>query len=319
MVPVTDVLLDVDTGVDDALAILFAVRHPGLRVRAISCVNGNTDVDQVVRNTLKVLDAAGAPDIPVATGARQALIEPPRDARHVHGQDGMADLGLPVSRRQAVDVHAVELLRQLIRTGTEPVTILALAPLTNIALLLRTYPEVAAGIARIVSMGGSASRGNATPVAEFNVWSDPEAAAIVYASGIPVTMYGLDVFPLVTVTPQRTAELAASAEPGARLAGRLLAHQSMRLGGDPKPAWVGDAGAACSVADPAGLVTRKLPVRVELSGASTRGQTVVDHRSEKGEDEVHGVNAVGTPVDVALDLDAERYRELFLKTVVGGR
>jgi pyrimidine-specific ribonucleoside hydrolase len=151
-VAVTDILLDVDTGVDDALAILFAVRHPALRLRAITCVNGNTQVDQVVRNTVRVLDAAGAPDIPVALGARQALIDPHRDSRHVHGLDGMADLGLPESSRRPVDVHAVELLRQMIRTATEPVTILALAPLTNIALLLRTFPEVAERVERIVSM-----------------------------------------------------------------------------------------------------------------------------------------------------------------------
>lgn len=316
----TDILLDVDTGVDDALAILFALRHPDLRVRGISCVNGNTRIDQVVRNTLKVLDAAGAPDIPVAAGARRALLAPHLDARHVHGMDGLADLDLPESTRSTVEVHAVELLRELIRAATEPITLVTLAPLTNIALLLRTFPEMAEGIERIMSMGGSASRGNATPVAEFNVWQDPEAAAIVYGSGLPLTMYGLDVFTQVAVPAPDFAALAASEEPGARLAGRLLAHQSARLGGDePQPGRIGDAGAVCAVAEPDGLDTRRLPVRVELAGVATRGQTVVDHREEPGEDEVHGVHAAGARLDVALDVDAARYQKLFVATISGRR
>src|SRR5882757_8369019 len=132
----TEIILDVDTGVDDALAILFAVRHPDLRLRAITCVAGNADVDQVVANTLRVLDAAGAPDVPVARGADRPLLEPRRDARHVHGTDGMGDLGLPASARQPVAVHAVELLRREILAAPTPVTLITLAPLTNIALLL---------------------------------------------------------------------------------------------------------------------------------------------------------------------------------------
>src|SRR5437762_13899031 len=107
-----ELILDVDTGVDDALAILFAARHPGVHLRAISCVAGNTNVDQVVANTLRVLDAAGAGDVPVARGAAQPLIEPWRNAHHIHGQDGMADTGLPPSRRRVADAHAVEVLRR---------------------------------------------------------------------------------------------------------------------------------------------------------------------------------------------------------------
>ena len=134
------VVLDVDTGVEDALALLLAVRHPALELRAVSCVAGNTHVDQVVANTLKVLDAAGAGDVPVARGAERPLLEPARDAHHVHGADGMADLGLPDSPRRPVDVHAVELLRRTILDSAEPVTLVTLAPMTNAALLLRTYP-----------------------------------------------------------------------------------------------------------------------------------------------------------------------------------
>jgi pyrimidine-specific ribonucleoside hydrolase len=320
----TEIILDVDTGVDDALAILFAVRHPGLRLRAISCVSGNADVDQVVANTLLVLDAAGAGDVPVARGAASPLLEPRRDARHVHGVDGMADLGLPLSGRRPVAVHAVELMRREIMAAAEPVTLITLAPLTNIALLLRSHPEVIDRIGRVMTMGGSASVGNATPVAEFNVWHDPEAAAVVFGAGLPMTMYGLDVFYGASVPRAGAEELAAGSDPAGRLAGRLLLHAADRYGHDFRiteagGAGLGDAGAVCAVADPGGLVTRPLPVSVELTGALTRGMTVVDHRNVVGEDVVHAGAVEPRPlVDVALGVDGPRYRKLFLSTLSGG-
>jgi pyrimidine-specific ribonucleoside hydrolase len=324
----TEIILDVDTGVDDALAILFAVRHPDIRLRAISCVAGNTDVDQVVANTLRVLDAAGAGDVPVARGAATPLLATLRHARHVHGADGMGDLGLPESTRRPVGEHAVELLRREILAAPEPVTLVTLAPLTNIALLLRTHPEVTGNLAKVVTMGGSASVGNASPVAEFNVWHDPEAAAIVFGTGLPLTMYGLDVFYGVAAPRPAAEELAASDEPGARLAGRLLLHASDRYGHDhrlaePGGAGLGDAGAVCAAIDPEGLTTRRMPVTVELAGALTRGQTVADHRTVVGEDAVHGLMAGEQLVDVALGIDNARYRDLYLSTVdisaAGGR
>lgn len=219
------VVIDCDTGVDDALALLFAVRHPGLDLRAVTCVAGNTDVDGVVRNTLTVLEQAGAPQVPVARGAERPLIEPVRVARHVHGSDGMGDLGLPAPTRRAADTDAVTLLRHAILSSPRPVTLVPTAPLTNIALLLRTHPEVVRNIGRIVFMGGAVTTGNATPVAEFNVWHDPEAAAVLLTAGVPITMYGLDVFTRVVVPGADVRRLRASAEPGARLAGDLLAHR----------------------------------------------------------------------------------------------
>ncbi|MEY9487421.1 inosine-uridine nucleoside N-ribohydrolase [Streptomyces calvus] len=227
------VIIDCDTGVDDALALLFAVRHPGLDLRAVTCVAGNTDVAGVVRNTLTVLEQAGAPDIPVARGAERPLIEAPRSARHVHGHDGMGDLGLPAPRRTPADVDAVTLLRREILASPRPVTLVPTAPLTNIALLLRTHPEVTRNIERIVFMGGAAGAGNATAVAEFNVWHDPEAAAILLTAGVPITMYGLDVFTRVVVPGADVRRLRASTEPGTRLAGELLAHRPATPGSRP--------------------------------------------------------------------------------------
>ncbi len=339
----TPVLLDVDTGVDDALAILFAVGHPRIELLGITCVAGNTSLDNVVENTLRVLDIAGAPDLPVAGGALRPLIEPPRPS-HVHGADGLGDLTSEAefasrSRRSRDERHAVDLLRDLLLDAPEPVTVVALAPQTNLALLLRQHPELAPRIERILFMGGSASVGNATPVAEFNVWHDPEAAAIVLDSGVPAFMYGLDVFNQVTVAEPDADDLAASPRASARLAGRLL---HFRMADDPdavSPAQdsaaatpasqdiapysghIGDAGALCALVDPGALRVERHPVRVELAGFA-RGQTIVDRRQRTGEDAVHAAahpraGALPQPVevDVTLDVDRERYARLFLDTI----
>ncbi|MFF3963644.1 nucleoside hydrolase [Streptomyces griseorubiginosus] len=312
------VIIDCDTGVDDALALLFAVRHPGIVLRAVTCVAGNTDVDGVVRNTLTVLEQAGAGDIPVARGAERPLIEPVRTAQHVHGLDGMGDLGLPAPTRVAVDVDAVTLLRREILASPRPVTLIPTAPLTNIALLLRTHPEVVRNIERIVFMGGAVATGNATPVAEFNVWHDPEAAAVLLTAGVPITMYGLDVFERVVVPAADVQRLRASAEPSLRMAGELLAHRDPASSGDPTPTGgLGDAGAVCAVVDPDGLTTELLPVEVSLAPGPTRGQTVVDRRRRPGESEIHEGGREVTLVDVGLDVDVERYVKLWLTAVEG--
>ena len=311
------VIIDCDTGVDDALALLFAVRHPGIDLRAVTCVAGNTDVDGVVRNTLTVLEQAGAPDIPVGRGAERPLIEPARSARHVHGSDGMGDLGLPAPARTPADVDAVTLLHREILASSRPVTLVPTAPLTNIALLLRTHPEVTRNIERIVFMGGAVACGNATPVAEFNVWHDPEAAAILLTAGVPITMYGLDVFQRVVVPGADVRRLRESAEPGTRLAGDLLSHRPATpdVAADSEAGGIGDAGAVCAVVDPAGITTRLLPVEVSLAPGPTRGQTIVDRRPRPGEAEIHNGLREQPLVDVALDVDVDRFVKLYLTTV----
>jgi pyrimidine-specific ribonucleoside hydrolase len=320
------IILDVDTGVDDACALLLAGMHLGVDLRAVTCVGGNASVGDVVRNTLKVLDTIGRPDVPVARGAARPLLEPAREARHVHGEDGMADLGWPSSNRAVDRRHAVELLRDLLSRAASAgpagrITLVPLAPLTNIALLLRTYPEAAAGLREIVFMGGAAQAGNATASAEFNVWQDPEAAAIVLESAaeldIPVVMYGLDVFYDVRVSGEQAAELVAVGGRGpAELAGRLIHYQCGRFG--QPDATIGDAGAVCAVIDRAGLTTERLPVRVELAGTYSRGRTIVDRRDWSGDlaHDPHGL--APTSVEVALSVDADRYAELWLRTLKEG-
>ena len=314
--PTIPVLLDVDTGVDDALAILFAVAHPDIEVLGISCVAGNASLERVVENTLRILDVAGAPDIPVAAGARRPLISPARSASHVHGEGGLGTVHLPPGERSPEPVNAVELMRRLITNSPRPVTVVALAPQTNLALLLRQYPDLAENIERIVFMGGSASVGNATAVAEFNVWHDPEAAAIVLDAGIPTFMYGLDVFNQVSVDRDVAAALEAGDSGYGRVVGALLANRVARSENSAAEytGLIGDAGALCALVDPDALTTRLLPVRVELTGYG-RGQTIVDQRRRVGEDIVHGTAGTWEVVEVALDVDAPRFARLFLDTL----
>jgi len=310
------VILDVDTGLDDACALLLAARHPELDLKAVTCVGGNVGLDDVVINTLTVLEAAGRPDVPVARGAALPLLQPVRAAPHVHGVDGLGDLDWPRSTRTTDTRHAVELLRDVLRdaaTTGDRVTLIPLAPMTNIALLLRTYPEAAAGLREIVFMGGAAGIGNATASAEFNIWTDPEAAAIVLAAsrdlGIPLTMYGLDVFYDVVVTLDQARALSGS--PSAELAGKLIEKRSERFGSDGGS--IGDGGAVCAVIDPSGLTTREYPVRIELSGGWSRGRTIVDTRHAA--DVANDPHGPATPIRVATAVDGKRYAELWLATV----
>jgi pyrimidine-specific ribonucleoside hydrolase len=215
----------------------------------------------------------------------------------------------------------VELLRDVCVTAAEagePVTIVPTAPLTNIALLLRTDPEAARGIAEIVFMGGAAQAGNATASAEFNVFHDPEAAAVTLDAAahlsIPVTMYGLDVFYDPVVTRAEAAELAAVGGRGAaELAGLLIEFQCERFG--QEAATIGDAGAVCAVIDPDALTTQVLPIRVELAGHWSRGRTIVDRRDWSGDlsHDPHGEPPIR--VKVALGVDRERYARLWRETI----
>jgi pyrimidine-specific ribonucleoside hydrolase len=175
--------MDVDTGVDDAYALMFAARHPELDLLGVTCVDGNVDVDQVVANTITVLDAAGGHEVPVARGAERPLLSEPHYSHIVHGADGLGDLGISQSTRRPVAEHAVEFLRTTVAASPKPVVLVTSAPLTNIALLLRTYPRVVENLARIVTMGGSAGAGNATPTAEFNTWHDRRRRRSCSAAG----------------------------------------------------------------------------------------------------------------------------------------
>lgn len=315
------VYIDVDTGVDDALALLMAIRHPALDVRGVTTVVGNVDLDQVTRNTLQVLEVAGATDIPVAAGAGRPLVAPARSAAAVHGQDGLGNASLPVPRIAPLTKDAVAFLRDELLSAPEPVSIIALAPLTNIALLLQSAPEVKPKIRKLAIMGGAVEIGNATPVAEFNIYHDPEAADIVFRSGVPILLYTLDVFRQVTFTQEEVGHLFAT--PGeleslshpdtpSALAGHLFHFLFRNFGRNAVS--IGDAGCVASLIDDSGLTKSLFPVYVETAGKHCRGQTVVDRRAR---DMVNrrGEKEVPCNVDVALNIDVEFYRDMFRQAV----
>ena len=310
------ILLDVDTGTDDALAILYAVRHPGLDVLGISCVTGNSSVEQVVTNTLKVLDAADAPYIPVSRGATHPLVEPSHPLGSAfHGEDGLGGVVLPDPARSPSGLTAVELLQRQITASPDPVTLVGLAPQTNLAMLLTLYPEVIANLDRIVFMGGSASAGNVTAVAEFNVWQDPEAASCVIESPVPATMYGLDMLTRVAVNQAVADEFCTAAHTGTRLAGELLYRRGARSErpGKDYVGLIGDAGALVYLTNPELFSARTLPVRVNLSGIG-RGQTIVDQRPVV-RDEATWAGDPWPRIDVVLDADVAAAAEVFTTTI----
>ena len=309
---VKKVLLDVDTGVDDAHALLLALRAPALEVIGITTVAGNVDIEQVTANTLKVLDIARAPDIPVAKGMAHPLVEPTHYVPEIHGQDGLGNLNPPPSKRELVNAHAVNFLIETLMAAPEPITLIPLAPLTNIGTALRLEPRIGEKIEQIVLMGGSAfAGGNATQWAEANIFYDPEAAHIVFSSGLPIVMYGWDVYVQVEFTRQEVQEFLDSPNPRAQFAGRLMMYDINTFG--LEAAGIGDAGAVAAVIQPQGLTTRHMHVTVELHGAETRGMTVVDPRT-----------MVITPdrpprpanVQVGVAVDAQAFKELYRETLL---
>jgi pyrimidine-specific ribonucleoside hydrolase len=316
------VVLDVDTGVDDACALLLAALHPRLDLRAVTCVGGNAPLADVVRNTLLVLETAGRDDVPVGAGALRPLVGDPVDARHVHGSDGMADLGMPAPSLRLDQRSALDLLRDTIDAAAaegERVTVVSLAPMTNLALLARVHPAAFGRIGRLVFMGGGANVSNATAAAEFNVFHDPEAAAIVLDAcahhGVPVTMFGLDVFYDPLVTDVQVAGLREVDTPVARLAAGLISYHHRRFAN--AGATIGDAGAVGILLEPNAVRVERLPVRVELTGTWTRGRTVVDRRDWGGHlhHDPHGL--APAMVDVALELDGPRIADLWVRTMRG--
>ena len=307
------IYLDVDTGVDDALALLLAARSPDLDIRGVTCVSGNVPVDLVVRTTLDVLEVAGASHVPVARGMDVPLLETMVNAAEIHGKNGLGGIEIAQSASEPLSVHAVEFLRRELTNVSEPITIVALGPLTNVATLIRTYPEVVSKIDEIVVMGGAIGPGNVTPTAEFNIRQDPEAADIVFGSGIPILLYIWDVFVKVAFVRSEIESFSNSSNNSVALAGNLLKSMLERFG-RPKTS-IGDAGAVACILNAKAITAKQLPVAVELSGKYTRGQTVVDQRPPDLADLEEGDLQVVMPntIRVVVDVDVNGLRDTFVE------
>ena len=268
------VILDCDPGIDDAFAIAFGCGHPGLELCGVTTVAGNVGLAKTTRNALAVLEFLGRPDVPVAAGSPAPLLRLFTDAHDVHGKTGLGTASLPEPSGRPVAAHAVDFLIEQIAAAPGEVTLVATGPLTNIALAVRRYPPLVTQVADFIIMGGSAGRGNTTPAAEFNIWCDPEAAAIVFAAGWRVTMAGLDV----THQALATAEVRDRLRALGRLSDDLLLPALSRYrsradsGGQP----VHDVCALALVAAPGLFGCRPARVEVETQGRLTAGMTVTD-------------------------------------------
>ncbi|MDP9391255.1 MAG: nucleoside hydrolase [Actinomycetota bacterium] len=274
-------VIDTDPGIDDALAILLALASPEVDLRLVTTVHGNVELAQSTENALRVLHLAGRSDVPVAAGAASSLVHPqPERAGHVHGVAGLGGVELPRSPATVDPRPAVVALAELLTSSPNPVTVAAVGPLTNLALLLRVFPDAAARIGRLVVMGGSAARGGTvTAAAEFNMWADPEAAQAVLASTLPTVLVGLDVTCPTVLHEAGIAHVAGAGPIGAQAAAMLQqALDHTRPSGKPGVV-VHDALAVTEAIRPGFLGTVRRDVVVDTGPGAGRGQTLVDRRA----------------------------------------
>jgi inosine-uridine nucleoside N-ribohydrolase len=293
------ILLDCDPGHDDAIALLLALASPEVELVGVTTVAGNQTLEKTTANAIRVLDFIGRDDVAVAAGAERPLVREPFVAAYVHGETGLDGPDLPPPQREPLEQHAVEFLAEHVG-GT---TLVAVGPLTNVALLLAEHSE--ARPERIVLMGGSIGLGNVTPAAEFNIWADPEAATRVFASGLDVTMIGLDVTHQALLRDEHVERLRVSGRTGrmvAELYDFFHRFHAKTYGFTGSP--IHDAVALAHVFRPDLVETEHRHVAIECDSELTRGRTVVDlWRRTENEPNAH----------VGVGVEGEAFVELLLE------
>jgi purine nucleosidase len=311
-------VIDVDTGIDDAFALLYACALEEARILGVSTVVGNVSLAAATRNTRAVLTLAGRPDIPVWPGAATAISIAVKDASEVHGKTGLGHAILPEPDEPAVrsQLHAADSIIGAARSHSGRLTLCATGPLTNIALAVLREPELPRLVRRFVIMGGAYSEpGNVTPAAEFNIWHDPEAARIVFRAfggvgGAPVIAVGLDVTRKTIIDESDVAAIAsriADKPHGPKLtrflqdASRFYFERMEKMLGK-RIFTMHDPLVVAVALDPTLVETRRAAVDVETAGRLTTGATIVDWRGQWG-------RLANT--EVALAVDADRFRDLF--------
>ncbi|MGI8572148.1 MAG: nucleoside hydrolase [Solirubrobacteraceae bacterium] len=302
----TDVILDCDPGHDDAIALLLALASPELRLLGVTTVSGNQTLEKTTANAIRVLDHVGRRDVPVAAGAQRPLTRERHVAAEVHGETGLDGPDLPPPSREPEPTHAIDWIAAAVANNPEPVTLVPTGPLTNVALFLARYPDLAAKLERVVLMGGAIGEGNVTPAAEFNIWADPEAAYRVFTSGLHLTMVGLDVTHQALMIPAHAQRLADSGKAGKMVADLydfFSRFHARRYGWDGAP--VHDAVALAQVVDPSLLETTHCGVVVDTGPELSRGRTHVDLRCATWEPNCH----------VAVDVDRERFLALLIDRI----
>lgn len=341
------VIIDTDPGTDDAFALLLAMRSPELKIEAITAVSGNVPLELTLPNALRMVEIASRTDIPVAAGAKVPLVRRLVTAEYAHGNNGLAGTVFPEPKIKPVDEPAADLIRRVVRSHPGEVTLITIGPLTNVGAALLEQEELAKLIKGVVMMGGSLSGGNITPSAEFNVYVDPEAARVVFQSGIPITMVGLDVTRKTALTWDYVRVLESSSDPVAQAAAKI-ARNTMEM--DEKAGFatgqkMHDSLAVAAFLDPSLLQFEKFYVDIETSGELSAGETVgyspysgdlrktLEWEKQNGKLDMPirgSAPLLGrtdiSPVlrkhwvpntDVALDVDSARFFKLFLGRLTG--
>ena len=301
------IILHCDPGHDDAIAMVLALASPELDVKAITASAGNQTPDKTLRNVLRMLTLLGRQDIPVAGGARKPLMRELIIAENVHGESGLDGPALPEPDFTPQACTAVELMAKTLRESPQPVTIVATGPQTNVALLLNSHPELHDKIARIVLMGGAMVLGNWQPAAEFNIYVDPEAAEIVFQSGIPVVMAGLDVTHRAQIHGLDIERFRQVGNPVATIVAELLDffmeyHKDAKWGFTGAP--LHDPCTIAWLLKPELFTSVERWVGVETQGKYTQGMTVVDYYFLTGKQ---------PNTTVLLDIDRERFVDLLVE------
>ncbi len=270
------VVIDTDPGVDDALALLLAMRSPELTIEGITPVAGNVPLELTLPNALRMVEIAGRTTIPVAAGASAPLVRRLVTATYAHGENGLGGASFPEPQTKPIRQTAADFIRETIRKYPGEVALITLGPLTNVAIAFSSDRELASMARGLVMMGGSLSGGNITPAAEFNMYVDPEAARIVFQSGIPITMVGLDVTRKTTLSEKHVAVLEAVQNPVSQAAGKIArnAINHAREQGFLVGPNMHDSLAVAAFLQPSLLQWRDFYIDVETAGELTAGETV---------------------------------------------
>lgn len=305
------IIIDTDPGVDDSMAILLAFNSPELVVEGITTVFGNTGTDITTENGLRLVELAGHPNVPVARGAEKPLLRPfAGDGWKVHGRNGLGGVDFPPPHGKPDPRRAAQFIVDMVMANPGEITLVPLAPLTNIALAAMLEPRIVTNVKQVVLMGGAATvPGNVSAVAEANIHNDPEAANIVFHAGWPVVMVGLDVTMKTQMSEEYLEALKRSDNPQTDFIYAITKHyigMYKSIGMAQMP--VHDSSAMAYVIDPSLFTTTKAFVDVEYHSPFHEGQTVADWRGQRQRE---------PNVDVCVDVDSARMLEMYRQRLTG--
>lgn len=311
------IIIDTDPGIDDAMAIFYALESGAFDVLGLTTIFGNVHTEMATRNALKLLKVAGHPDIPVAHGAEKPLIQPyGGPAPHIHGTDGLGNANLPDVDKQPVQQSAAQFIVDQIMANPGEVTLVPVGPLTNIALAYHLQPAIAEKVKRVVLMGGAALvPGNVNPAVEANIYNDPEAADIVFKAPWDITMVGLDVTHKVLMTEADLDRYAKSTKPTSQLINQILpiyidfAHQVI----GERVLYTHDPTAISYLLNPSLFEVIRAPLRVQIEGVG-RGKTWVWSITSDVAPEDFGYDSQH-PINVVIDVDVPAVNQMMLATV----